>query len=405
MRNGAMGIAQRGSVLKKQALLLTAVVGLSIGAAELRAAENFRMLVINQVGAWPHTGAINELKTRLNSLATAQNFGIKHVDANAAALMVADTLKNYDVMFWNNNTSIGAVITAGAPRNAFQAWLKEGHGLVAQHGVMDHADLWPWLTDSVLGGTRFTQHSGWNSSQGTGAKVKWDDLTTGGTEVRANKPEYAKIKANIPGSATAAWFTYPDEWYSFTINPRAKVDVLMRIDETTYDVPEKMGADHPIAWAYHLPPTTAGGKQGRFIYNARGHEAPAFSGTGSGAAPNDAWGTATSPTYNFIKYSICWAAGATGKIDEDCKPITTSIGSKSVPQGKMMAAARNGSLVVNVKGQGRFDVQVFDVAGQRVARKTGVEGEFAFPELKSGSMYIVKAKDGANRDHVQRVAF
>jgi hypothetical protein len=203
--------------MKRKAIFLSAVTAMCLGVSEAQT-QNFRVLCINQVGAWPHTGAINELKTRLTALGTTLNFGIKHVDANAASQMVADTLNKYQVMIWNNNTSIGNVITAGTPRTAFQAWLKAGHGLVAIHGVMDHADLWPWLTDSVLGGTRFTQHSGWNSGGGTGAKVKWDDLPTGG-EIRSNKPEYAQLKLGIPGSATNAWFTYPDEWYSFTINP------------------------------------------------------------------------------------------------------------------------------------------------------------------------------------------
>ncbi|GIS18382.1 MAG: hypothetical protein CM15mP120_02980 [Pseudomonadota bacterium] len=40
-----------------------------------------------------------------------------------------------------------------------------------------------------------------------------------------------------------------DEWYNFVSSPRANTQVLISIDEATYD-PETspMGADHPMVW-------------------------------------------------------------------------------------------------------------------------------------------------------------
>ncbi len=40
-----------------------------------------------------------------------------------------------------------------------------------------------------------------------------------------------------------------DEWYNFEDNPRANVNVLATIDESTY-TGGNMGNDHPVIW-YH----------------------------------------------------------------------------------------------------------------------------------------------------------
>jgi type 1 glutamine amidotransferase len=54
-----------------------------------------------------------------------------------------------------------------------------------------------------------------------------------------------------------------DEWYNFRSNPRDGVDVLLTLDESTFEG-GTMGRDHPIAW-YH---TFEGG---RAWYTALGH--------------------------------------------------------------------------------------------------------------------------------------
>lgn len=56
------------------------------------------------------------------------------------------------------------------------------------------------------------------------------------------------------------WF---DEWYNFNINPRAKVNVLLSINEETY-TGGKMGEDHPLAWCREFD-------GGRSFYTSLGH--------------------------------------------------------------------------------------------------------------------------------------
>ena len=60
-------------------------------------------------------------------------------------------------------------------------------------------------------------------------------------------------------------WTRSDEWYNFSASPRGRVNVLITVDEGSYD-PERspMGADHPMVWWHEIG-------QGRVIYSALGH--------------------------------------------------------------------------------------------------------------------------------------
>jgi type 1 glutamine amidotransferase len=56
-----------------------------------------------------------------------------------------------------------------------------------------------------------------------------------------------------------------DEWYNFRTNPRADVDVLLTLDESSYSPGSgAMGSDHPIAWCHEY-------QGGRSFYTALGH--------------------------------------------------------------------------------------------------------------------------------------
>ncbi|KAI1445096.1 glycosyl hydrolase [Annulohypoxylon stygium] len=62
------------------------------------------------------------------------------------------------------------------------------------------------------------------------------------------------------------WF---DEWYNFDENPRAKVTVLLSIDEETYKG-GKLGKNHPLAWCREFD-------GGRSFYTSLGHFDEAYS--------------------------------------------------------------------------------------------------------------------------------
>ena len=46
------------------------------------------------------------------------------------------------------------------------------------------------------------------------------------------------------------FFELFDEWYNFQANPRAVVNVLISLDESTYSPGSGAMGDHPISW-YH----------------------------------------------------------------------------------------------------------------------------------------------------------
>jgi type 1 glutamine amidotransferase len=61
-----------------------------------------------------------------------------------------------------------------------------------------------------------------------------------------------------------------EEWYGFRRNPRDRVRVLLRVDETSYAPrASAMGEDHPIAWCHER-------FGGRALYTALGHDSAIF---------------------------------------------------------------------------------------------------------------------------------
>jgi len=59
-----------------------------------------------------------------------------------------------------------------------------------------------------------------------------------------------------------------DEWYNYRTNPRPNVNVLLTLDESTYNG-GTMGADHPIAWYHEYD-------GGRAFYTGLGHTSASY---------------------------------------------------------------------------------------------------------------------------------
>ena len=321
------------------------------------------------------------------------------IPANQAAITALfrdDSLSTYDVVVFDDNPRVGGsgAIYDTSAKNAFQRWLKHGGGLVGIRAVMDHNNTWPWLRDSVFNGTIFTQHSNWGSDPN--AKVQWDTLQTNGV-LNSIKTEYDSLRACFPPLHTR--FTYPDEWYSFSVNPRPFADILLTIDESTYTVPSgsAMGLGHPVAWAYHLPPDQAG-NVGRFIYSSRGHETGAWDGTSSNHAPIDSAHGAivangivysdtskTVMTKGFLWQSIRWAAGLM---------TPTSIQVVSSPNFDILKThQQNGVLSFRVTTHGKHEVTVYNLSGRNVGFRIGSgDAQYSFANLTGSSLYIVRVK-------------
>jgi len=383
---------------KLKAVLFGGLLALGLQGAN---AAPLKILVINQCGAFTHTNAINWLSKYLTTK-VAQKQGWTIVaptsSANTQSKFRDDTLSTYNVVLWNNNTSSGGVITDATQRAAYEKWVRKGGGTVAWHGFLDHGDLWGFITDSILGGTKFTVHSNWGSNPN--AKVRWDTIPMAGeTTPRSELPEYAALKTGFP----TGQFSYPDEWYSFRSNPRNStpsatwggypraVDVLMNIDENTYTVPSggAMGADHPVAWAYKFPKLCDSCVQGRFIFNARGHDSAAFSGYGTNSVANGGDTSDTQKTKNWVIKSIEWAAAG--------QNIPTGIMAVNAGfNGMLQAQGQNGVLRIQVTGSGKQDVGVYTFSGKKIAGTTGNSSgwkEYSFSNLNHG-IYMVRVNTG-----------
>jgi len=397
----------------KNAFILGAGLG-TLALTNVFAARTYQLkkvMIINETGSggFAHT---NQIKFTSDYFSTylAPKYGFTTViPATQAAIdaeMKDDVLKTYDVVIFNGGTRVGGAGAVGdtAAQHGFERWLKAGGGCLSIHGLLDHNNTWPWLRDTVLNGSIFTQHSSWGAD--ANAKVQWDTLKTSG-EVRSMKPEYDSIRACFPKTK----FTYPDEWYSISPNVRPTADVLMTIDETSYTVPNgaAMGLGHPVMWAYHLP-ADKNGNQGRFIYTARGHETGAWDGTSSNHAPMTVAQGAiqegnvvfsdTSHTYmtkGWLWQALQWAAGLR------VAPVVSIHASNATFDGIMQSQSMNGVLSVQIKNAGNYEVNVVTVAGKSVARRTGKgSAEYSFSGLKRSTLYLVTVKTG-KKTTTQRV--
>ncbi|WP_278234446.1 ThuA domain-containing protein [Isoptericola sp. AK164] len=123
---------------------------------------------------------------------------------------------------------------------ALQGYVHDGGGVVGIHAATDTMHTSSWFTDLIGGGARFAGHP----QQQTAT-------------MRVENPAHPSM-LDVP----TAWERW-DEWYNYTLNPRGEVQVLMTLDESTYDG-GSMGADHPIAWCQNF-------EGGRSWHQGAGH--------------------------------------------------------------------------------------------------------------------------------------
>jgi type 1 glutamine amidotransferase len=153
-----------------------------------------------------------------------------------------DSLAVYDVVVFLLTT--GDVLDE-AQQSALVRFMQSGRGWVGVHSASDTEYDWPWYGELV------------------GAYFSWHPPVQPGS-VRVERPSHLATR-----SLPSIW-SRTDEWYSFQVNPRSAVHVLLAIDEASYDVGSGAMGDHPIAW-YH------GHDGGRAFYTALGHSIEGWS--------------------------------------------------------------------------------------------------------------------------------
>jgi type 1 glutamine amidotransferase len=193
-----------------------------------------RVVAFTRTAAFRHSTIEPALRT-LNGITSKHSATLRNTEDPAELIAL---LPETEVVVFLMTT--GDVLD-DTQQTAFEAFIRAGGGFLGVHSASDTEYQWPFY--GTLIGAWFDSHPG---------------------------VQPATLKHEATGSAVVnalpARWERADEWYNFKTNPRGQVDVLLTLDETTYEG-GTMGADHPIVWSRQ------GGAigKGRSFYTALGH--------------------------------------------------------------------------------------------------------------------------------------
>jgi uncharacterized protein len=207
--------------------------------------KKINVLVFSKTSGFRHNSISSGIKM-LSDLAQERKWILTATEN--ADLFTPEFLMNFDVVVFLNPTQD---VLNEQQQKDFEAFMSTGKGFVGIHAATDCEYDWVWY------------------GQLTGAYFKTHPKAQTGTVIFENTdhPSMAPFK----GMLTYRTF---DEWYSFKENPRAKVKVLARLDETSLDEATlkddkwKMG-DHPLIWYQEIG-------NSRSFYTVFGHTPEAF---------------------------------------------------------------------------------------------------------------------------------
>lgn len=225
--------------------------------------EAAQVLVFSRTEGYRHD-SIPAGQAMLQALADSHGWSLTFTEDSAD--FTADNLAQYRAVVWLSTT--GNVLD-DQQQAAFEDYIESGGGYVGIHAAADTEYDWPWYGQLV--GAWFHSHPHNQSAQ----------LTVEDSDHPATR------------HLEDSWNHY-DEWYNFRDNPREQVNVLLSLDETSYDPGAGAMGDHPIAWYHTLA-------AGRAFYTGLGHTIDAYS----------------DPDFiAHVEGGLMWAAG----LDEDVEP-------------------------------------------------------------------------------------
>ena len=212
--------------------LLSLILFISMSAL----AQN-RVLVFSKTAGFRHS-SIEVAKTAIQKLGSQNGFS---VDTTEDAKAFTETnLKKYSAVVFLSST--GDVLN-DYQQAAFERYIQAGGGYMGIHAATDCEYHWPWY--GKLSGAYFKSHP---------------------SQQKANLIVHDKSHistAHLP----AIWERF-DEWYNFKKAPGAEVNVLISIDEKSYEGGSN-GDSHPMAWYHEFD-------GGRAFYTELGHTDESF---------------------------------------------------------------------------------------------------------------------------------
>ena len=207
--------------------------------------KKINVLVFSKTSGFRHNSISSGLKM-LSDLAQDRKWVLTATENSD--LFTADFLKTFDVVVFLNPTMD---VLNEQQQKDFEAFMNTGKGFVGIHASADCEYDWAWY------------------GQLNGAFFKTHPACQEGTVIFENTdhPSMAPFK----GMKT---YRTIDEWYTFKVNPRAKVHVLATLDETSLNAETmkddkwKM-TDHPLIWYQEMG-------NSRSYYTVFGHTPEAF---------------------------------------------------------------------------------------------------------------------------------
>lgn len=197
----------------------------------------FSILVFSKTNGYRHK-AIPEGIQAVRELGDEHHFRVVATEDSTAVR--PERLSDVDVVVFMNTT--GDVLGPEG-QEALRSFIQGGGGYVGVHAASDTEYDWDWYGRLV--GAYFDGHPSVQE-----ATIHVETPSTPSTRM-------------LP----AEWVRR-DEWYNFHANPRDSVQVLLTLDESTYEG-GTMGEDHPIAWRHRFD-------GGRAWYTGGGHTTAAY---------------------------------------------------------------------------------------------------------------------------------
>lgn len=230
-------------------------------SGELAQEALWRVLVFSRTEGFRH-GSIAAGIECVERIGAERVFAVDATEDSTA--FSDDNLARYEAVVFLNTT--GDVLDR-EQEEAFERFIRGGGGYVGVHSAADTEYDWAWYGKLV--GAYFRGHP---------------PVQEATVEV---------VDRGHPATRhLAAQWVRTDEWYDFRAAPAPEVNILLRVDESSYEG-GGMGEEHPIGWYHEFD-------GGRAIYTAGGHTEESF-----GEA-------------EFVEHlagAILWAAGE-AKVDE-----------------------------------------------------------------------------------------
>jgi len=221
-------------------------------APELPNADGKPMvLVFSKTNGFRHIDAIPAAHAMFADFAESENWTL--FPTENAAVFNAEDLAKFDLIVWNN---VSGDVFTDEQREAFKAHMEAGGQFLGLHAAGgDREYAWQWRPQDLIK-TQFVSHP--NIPHFQDAELIPEDQSHPATRHLPEK------------------WVQNDEWYTFETSPRDKVNVLVSIDEDSYNPSTWMFGrdlsmgDHPMIWHHKIG-------EGRVFYSALGHQASSYS--------------------------------------------------------------------------------------------------------------------------------